>query len=617
MYINGQKQVHGPGSDYTVSGTTVTYSGPLTLDTPDIVEFWYVTSGLSVGGGGGGSESLADTLAIGNVTGGNNLIISVGDSIQSAGTDVTINDNLIVNGKLTVSGLIDPTGLIFEQASAPSTTATEGAIFVSDGTGGLIAGTLYFRPANNGTTASVAGPGAPSGLSGLLGIGNTTGSDATTSGSDIVFSGAGTQDSIKVGGTAGTDFTIEFSSAATAAAAGITISAQNAGGTSIGGDITINTGDAGTGGTAGNLIIDLGDPNGGTAGIVDFRNNGTAFIQFTGAGPLSSTALLFGTSNSNALVAPGVPLSGAGINLIIGGNNGASSGDNGGNTQILSGSGNGTGTPGSITVQPGTAGATSDGGNIIISATDGGATSGNGGDITVTSGSAASGTNNGGLISVTSGDGNGAGDGGEIRVTAGNSGAGATGDGGAIAIISGTAVSTAGDGGVIVLSPGLGGSSGSDGYVIIESALNMTANFINDVLDPVLSQDAATKAYVDSRPANEISFRLSGIFSGVSVPGTFDPSYPITSARTISSVKIVRRTAGSSGTTTVDILKNGVSVFGANPKPSVTFTDGDNAIDTVSVFSDSAFAIDDLLDVELETVESGSVEDLCVIIRFA
>jgi len=61
-----------------------------------------------------------------------------------------------VTGKLTVPGLIDPTGLIFDEAAAPTTAAGKGAIFVSDGSGGLQQGALYFRAASDATPEAVS-----------------------------------------------------------------------------------------------------------------------------------------------------------------------------------------------------------------------------------------------------------------------------------------------------------------------------------------------------------------------------------------------------------------------------------------------------------------------------
>lgn len=42
MFVNGVKQKYG--TDYTISGTNVTYSGSVTLLTTDTVEFWYLTT---------------------------------------------------------------------------------------------------------------------------------------------------------------------------------------------------------------------------------------------------------------------------------------------------------------------------------------------------------------------------------------------------------------------------------------------------------------------------------------------------------------------------------------------------------------------------------------------
>lgn len=82
-------------------------------------------------------------------------------------------------GKLTVPGLIDPTGLIFEEAGAPTTGATEGALFVSDGSGGLTLHHLYFRGFSNSVPIDLVAT-TPA-LAAVLAVGNVTG------GTSIVF----------------------------------------------------------------------------------------------------------------------------------------------------------------------------------------------------------------------------------------------------------------------------------------------------------------------------------------------------------------------------------------------------------------------------------------------
>lgn len=97
-----------------------------------------------------GTETLAQTLAAGNTTGGTNIQVDTGDEIigqtdvvlRSTGAASNIEMNpgatgsVVVNGKLTVTGLIDPTGLVLsEQGSDPASTgAGEGTFWVRNDT---------------------------------------------------------------------------------------------------------------------------------------------------------------------------------------------------------------------------------------------------------------------------------------------------------------------------------------------------------------------------------------------------------------------------------------------------------------------------------------------------
>jgi len=167
----------------------------------------------------GGGEDLATTLALGNLTDGSDIVLSAGDELAGesgvgvagdiilrAGTDssaavdggnivlipgqgtnaghfilesadethfvdveVTGAETLSVGttyrleydgttGKLTVPGIIDPIAVIFEHATAPTTGSSEGAVFVSDGTGGLALGHLYFVPPSSGSPVDISNP---------------------------------------------------------------------------------------------------------------------------------------------------------------------------------------------------------------------------------------------------------------------------------------------------------------------------------------------------------------------------------------------------------------------------------------------------------------------------
>lgn len=110
--------------------------------------------GAGFGGGVSGEtvlQNAAGTFQVG-------LHVSAADTVEirapgGGGLPLAYN---VLTGKLTVPGLIDPTGVVFELAPAPSTGATEGALFISDGAGGLTLGAPYFRGPSSATPVAVA-----------------------------------------------------------------------------------------------------------------------------------------------------------------------------------------------------------------------------------------------------------------------------------------------------------------------------------------------------------------------------------------------------------------------------------------------------------------------------
>ena len=86
-------------------------------------------------------------------------------------------------GKLTVPGLIDPTGMVFDEAGQPATGANKGALFVSDGSGGLVLNHLYYvNAAGTPTDITTGGGGGVTDLQGAYDGGNTI---VTALGNDI------------------------------------------------------------------------------------------------------------------------------------------------------------------------------------------------------------------------------------------------------------------------------------------------------------------------------------------------------------------------------------------------------------------------------------------------
>lgn len=92
MFVNGAKQDYG--TDYFVSSSAVTYTGPPSLLTTDIVEFWYLVSG-SISPGG---ADLTIQEEGGNIDTATTLINFIGTGITatSAGSGL-VNVTLAVN----------------------------------------------------------------------------------------------------------------------------------------------------------------------------------------------------------------------------------------------------------------------------------------------------------------------------------------------------------------------------------------------------------------------------------------------------------------------------------------------------------------------------------------
>ena len=118
-------------------------------------------------------NTLNRTLKCGNKTNGYNIILSTNDSIigetdltltstgESSNINLTPGDlgQVIINGNLNVSELIDTTGIILSDSTAPPTLVDEGALFVSDGSSGNgNQNYLYYRGALNSSLRLLGGP---------------------------------------------------------------------------------------------------------------------------------------------------------------------------------------------------------------------------------------------------------------------------------------------------------------------------------------------------------------------------------------------------------------------------------------------------------------------------
>jgi len=399
MYVNGDKEDYG--TDYTVSGTTVSWiSGDFSLVTTDVVEFWYVISGMS---GGGGSQTLAQTLVLGNVTGGTDISMTNGDAIvapdgyldlnvltgginpplirfKKNGIDfLTFNPSASVNMMLadnagdfrllyeSAQPILNTNGSFIEfSAQDGNGTGSGGLAGLAAGAGGAngIGGNAYLTAGNGGAGAGDAG-GGDGGNVLIMAVF----SSANTSGDISIEAGTGTSGNAGsiflaygAGGTTDGTFTIYGPPNIGASQSDILIidpdnpiSFDNS---SVLGSLSpalhfqytsyetslIHFRQPGEGNGAPTIYAGMGGITGGTVGLIAGygSNEGGAIVveggQCTGSGP-----------GGDVTIQSGTPIDGSGGNIRIrttSGVNSFSPDTNGGNILIQSGAGTGSGTDG-------------------------------------------------------------------------------------------------------------------------------------------------------------------------------------------------------------------------------------------------------------------------------
>ena len=134
------------------------------------------------------------------------------------------------------------------------------------------------------------------------------------------------------------------------------------------------------------------------------------------------------------------------------------------------------------------------------------------GDFTIQAVAATTATASGSALSVVSGDGNTTGNGGAISIVSGNSGAGASGNGGALALTAGSALSTNGNGGSIVLVAGTASGSGTPGGVSLSAALGEI-----DITSTTVDVNAAGAVTIDSAATSRFITTVGSLNLGAAV----------------------------------------------------------------------------------------------------
>ena len=374
---------------------------------------------------------LSQTLAAGNDTNGYNLVVSNGDKIagEDGGhvqfaavtgviqlTEAELSGDLAISGAARVGAYVE----ITERASSPGSTAGVARVWVKNATPTELWFTDDLGNASQLATVST------SGLSAVLGLGNTSGPNnlVMTDSAEIVGEAGSSSvggDLALVGGAgdgaanAGGSVTVTGGTGAESGAGGAVVLAGGFGGATsgAGGAVTVKGGDATAGASAGGLATLAGG-------------------QPSGAGAPGGVALVAAGAVSGNVV--------------------------GGSVTIDAGDGAGTGAGGSVTVTAGECGLTAseggeaalnggsgnsngNGGLVRIQGGPGGSLGGSGGSALVLGGAATNASASGGGVEITAGSGgSGAATGGSVTITSGDGG-GSSGNSGGISIVTGAVTS--------------------------------------------------------------------------------------------------------------------------------------------------------------------------------
>lgn len=405
-------------TDYTISGNTVTYVGDLILNETDTIEFYYFYRDVLLGNTGGG-ESLSETLEIGNISDGYDIILSSGDmltstaelSIQSTtAMSLTAGSSLDIiggtGGSVNITGgtgninITQPEGNSQQiYITSGNTSSSGGSVSIGGGTGGSgYGGSVNLRAGNtatgtggpvtltagNTTSATTHGAGNVTGTAGNYNNVTNTGArfvfeggEPYNGGNALIYGGIGHSSSNYV---AGGDIQLTAGNAInqigyTAQGGSVSLTAGNAGANGNGGDISIASGNAGSSSGSGG-DINVAALDGGNISIHSLSNESGSFGRiFISAGLSSDSSGLYIYENSNnvqlrakdvgtltLLTDSGESDGAADINIYSGG-----SSDSGGNINIICNqSGSNTDSGGDVFIKAGDCDSSDLPGNIFI-----------------------------------------------------------------------------------------------------------------------------------------------------------------------------------------------------------------------------------------------------------
>jgi hypothetical protein len=167
-----------------------------------------------------------------------------------------------------------------------------------------------------------------------------------------------------------------------------------------------------------------------------------------------------------------------------------------------------------------------------------------------------------------------------------------------------------------------GSSGGYDPNAIHDNEsgeINMVAEKTQPVMDDILLIEDSEASYAKKKvkldnipaPGTERFFISGTVTSGSGVGGAWiAPGYG-----EIEMVYMHLKTTGAtSGSTGIDVNKNGTSIYSSNPKPVMAYNDSDNK--DSSAPDTNSFQAGDVFTIDIDSVASGSPTDLTVILAY-
>lgn len=166
-----------------------------------------------------------------------------------------------------------------------------------------------------------------------------------------------------------------------------------------------------------------------------------------------------------------------------------------------------------------------------------------------------------------------------------------------------------GTGAFIDLLPGQGAAVGATGRARLR---------FNDTTDTLqVSENGGAYVDVNTGAGGTTLDSYRWVVNGKpAVSNGIDNAWIAPRAGTITRVTLFRRTAGSSGSTIVDVDLNGTTIYTTQGnRPTVTQAAGNNAIDATTDMDVTAVAQNDRLEVNVDQVEAGNPQDIAVILE--